>query len=1162
MSKKLGDDRVPSLAMADTVDGTQVPDTNAASGVVPFEFAPTRDGTPPLVQNPALAPTISPSEKMGPQTPQDPALANTLASGRDHGSGSIGDRMLLAPLGTMPDPLKGWDRYEMIRPLGQGGMGTVFHAKDRKLGRMVALKFLRVPSADAAERLLQEARAQARLDHTNICKVFEVGEFQHQPYIAMEYIDGHPLNQVHNRLTIEQKVLIVSQIALAVQAAHTQGILHRDLKPANIMLCETKGESAQSRAGTYRPVLMDFGLARDCLGPQRLTQTGVIMGTPHYMAPEQARGMARSLDRRADIYSIGAMLYELLCGKPPFDAENEVDLLMAVLHQEPTQIRQKEPNIPIDLEVITHKCLRKEPAHRYDSAQALADDLGRYLRGEPILARPATTLYKLRRLASVHKGPVAVGTVIFVAIVSLFGMWGQARAQRLRQAARAAEQERLATRLGQSVTEMRLFLRVAYSLPPHDLRREYDLVRKKLVELEEQMKVADPFLHGTIQSAIGQGHLALEEYASAVEHLQRALDLGENSSSTHLSLAEALLNIYRGEVKDARSRFDPEERKGKMAKLNAEYLPRARKSLQMVKDSDTLAKPYVEALLLRYADTPKLDQALSLLEVAAKENPWQLEPIVQKLTLVGEQKDLAMEQDQDFGPEKRNLLLKQVEESISMARSYPGFYAAHVEVAKEVLDIYLSGQTPQDEYRSTYEREMSYVKTLLALNPTDGRAADLAADLSVTCLFRQTMQGHTDLFCEEQARQFIADAKKIRPARASTHMFENRYHQALLTHFAASDPDKYDSHALWGHEAIKRALEIEPGDASLLHRMALSLQPLSERKAMRKEDGRPELLQAIDYEKRAIQIQPHMLNYQNGLAVFQMLLASQTRNQGRDPLPEWEEAQRRLQSILKTNPSATLSENNLVELLSLKFEYLSGLGRDVSSLRSELQTLREALLKKYPKNNLIHRAYQSSVVMELATDTGDGNQLSKVEELLHHLDDPVFADWLPGLKQDLRAFLEVCRLQEGLKNKQNPEAALLSVFEATQSDKIPSGGNDQMRNELRALALRSFAEYLLSAPGVPYFPLLKKKGIPTTPGTAISTALAMAEMGLEKSKGNLPRSSARKLILLSLKARTLPASEGMELQRTTQTEMKKLLGLRPDFKKMLTPYLRTDNENP
>jgi len=238
--------------------------------------------------------------------PTDAAFAPTLdgkqvATSKPAAAGISSDLALMALPGMVPAPLQTWDHYEILRPLGQGGMGTVFLARDRRLGRHVALKFLRVPSPEAAERLLQEARAQARLDHNGICKVFEVGEFQGQPYIAMEYIDGQPLHQALTRLGLEQKVLLLQHVAQAVHTAHTHGILHRDLKPANIMVCETEGDRV-----ALRPVLMDFGLARDSLGPQRLTQTGVIMGTPHYMAPEQARGLARHLDRRADVYSLDA----------------------------------------------------------------------------------------------------------------------------------------------------------------------------------------------------------------------------------------------------------------------------------------------------------------------------------------------------------------------------------------------------------------------------------------------------------------------------------------------------------------------------------------------------------------------------------------------------------------------------------------------------------------------------------------------------------------------------------------------------------------------------------------------------------------------------------------------------------------------------------------
>ena len=194
--------------------GGRTPDPQEAVLDTPSVAAQKRDD--------ATAPTL------------DPARAPTMdRRGMSVRAGSS-DLAFVAPPGAIPDPLKTWDRYEIVRPLGQGGMGTVFLARDRKLGRLVALKFLRVPSADAADRLMQEARAQARLDHNHICKVFEVGEFQGQPYIAMEYIDGQPLHLALRKLSLEQKVLLVQQIALAVHSAHSQGILHRDLKPATL----------------------------------------------------------------------------------------------------------------------------------------------------------------------------------------------------------------------------------------------------------------------------------------------------------------------------------------------------------------------------------------------------------------------------------------------------------------------------------------------------------------------------------------------------------------------------------------------------------------------------------------------------------------------------------------------------------------------------------------------------------------------------------------------------------------------------------------------------------------------------------------------------------------------------------------------------------------
>ena len=201
----------------------------------PAERAASPDATPRPA--PAPAPTDVGFAATLPGAKADALLSPTLdgppsdraADARNTPS----DLMLVAVPGAVPTPLQSWDRYEILRPLGQGGMGTVFLARDRKLGRSVALKFLRVPSPDAAERMMQEARAQARLDHGGICKVFEVGEFQGQPYIAMEYIDGQPLHTAMRRLTLEQRIFLIHQIALAVHAAHSQGILHRAFPARN-----------------------------------------------------------------------------------------------------------------------------------------------------------------------------------------------------------------------------------------------------------------------------------------------------------------------------------------------------------------------------------------------------------------------------------------------------------------------------------------------------------------------------------------------------------------------------------------------------------------------------------------------------------------------------------------------------------------------------------------------------------------------------------------------------------------------------------------------------------------------------------------------------------------------------------------------------------------
>ncbi len=376
-------------------------------------------------------------------------------------------------LGREPTAAVAFGRFRDLQLLGFGGMGSVYRAHDATLGRDVALKLLRTDDPRFAARLLLEARAQARIDHEHVCRVYEAGEHQGRPYIAMQYVAGRTLKQVAGELSLEQKLRLMRQVAEGVHAAHRVGLVHRDLKPGNVMVERTE-------SGDWRPYVMDFGLARELDTPS-VTVTGQVLGTPWYMSPEQARGDGGAVDRRSDVYSLGATFYDLLAGRPPFGGDNTVAVLMRLVHEEPTPLSQLQPQLPADVQTIVMKCLQKDPARRYESARALADDLGRYLDGEPIAARPTGLLYRLSRRARKHKVAVATGAVAAVLLLFLGGLSLRERLVAQRRAALAAELTRLVEDVGWR-------LRVAHMAPLHDLEPEKARVRARLDEVRARMR--------------------------------------------------------------------------------------------------------------------------------------------------------------------------------------------------------------------------------------------------------------------------------------------------------------------------------------------------------------------------------------------------------------------------------------------------------------------------------------------------------------------------------------------------------------------------------------------------------------------------------------------------------------------------------------------------
>jgi len=283
--------------------------------------------------------------------------------------------------------------YELIDEIARGGMGVVYKARQISLNRIVAVKMilagLLATKADH-DRFHSEAQAAALLDHPNIVPVFEVGEHAGQHYFSMGYVDGQSLatRLAEEPLPPEEAAELVATVAEAVEYAHRQGVIHRDIKPSNILI-DSRG----------RPRVTDFGLAKRVGAPggnplvgagrgSELTATGQVLGTPSYMAPEQAAGRISAVGPAADVYALGALLYAALSGRPPFQAATPLETLQQVIEREPLALRRLNPDVPRDLETIVLKCLEKAVPRRYATAQALAEDLQRYLEGRPILARP------------------------------------------------------------------------------------------------------------------------------------------------------------------------------------------------------------------------------------------------------------------------------------------------------------------------------------------------------------------------------------------------------------------------------------------------------------------------------------------------------------------------------------------------------------------------------------------------------------------------------------------------------------------------------------------------------------------------------------------------------------------------------------------------------
>lgn len=497
---------------------------------------------------------------------------------------------LLPPLPQLPPEhafLASWDRYRVERLLGAGGMGTVYKAADPALGRPVALKFLHRNDLAHTERFLREARAQARINHPGICPVHEVGEVEGRPYIAMRYVEGRSLAEMREELSVESLLRLMREVALAVHAAHKMGLIHRDLKPANVLVEATD-------SGGLHPFVLDFGLAQD-QEEQGLTHTGMVTGTPAYLSPEQAQ--AKTLDRRSDVYSLGVMLYELLSGRTPFTAPNPAAILIRLVQDEPEPLRKLVPSLPQDLETLVMKCLEKDPAQRYDSARALAEDIARYLDGEPIQARPAGWAYRMGKKIRKHRAlAVAVaGAVSALLVMGALSLWAQWQAR---------ERALLAQEFGRRVGELESGLRLEAFQPLHDTTRRKARIRREIAEIQAEMRRLGKPAEGPGHYALGRAYLALHHYEQAADHLERAWKAGQQDPEVAAALGRAFGFLYENALLGA-DRSQESARRAARAEIERIFGGPALSYLRQALQEDTLqedSRPqqYLAALVAFY----------------------------------------------------------------------------------------------------------------------------------------------------------------------------------------------------------------------------------------------------------------------------------------------------------------------------------------------------------------------------------------------------------------------------------------------------------------------------------------------------------------------------------------------------------------------------------
>jgi serine/threonine-protein kinase len=826
------------------------------------------------------------------------------------------------------------------------------------------LKFISIFDRSAALRFTLEAQSQARVEHPAVCRVYEVGEWQGEPYIALQYIDGRPLTHCADELILEEKVDLIRQVAEGLHAAHRLGLIHRDVKTGNIMV-EKRGD------GSWQPFVMDFGLARVTATPS-VTQTGLILGTPAFMPPEQARGDSSKMDRRSDVYALGVTLYELLTGRLPFDAKSSVDVLVAVITEDPVPPRQIAPQLPPDLESITLKCMEKEPSRRYESALALAEDLQRFLDGDPVNARQIGPLQRLQR--RIRKHPVASSLVTGSILAAMgLGGWG------ILSAWNARDRAAIAQRLGQEVEQIDAMLRYAHLLPPHDLRGEKARVRQRMESIRQNMAHRGAAARAPGHGALGRGHLSLGEVELARGELELAWKLGQRQPEIARALGRSLARLYQQALAEARRIADPLERSRRKEHLATTLKAPALAYLRQSHDPSGEGS-YTEGIIALQDE--RFEEALGHARRAWETLPW----LYEGMALEGQiwaVKAASLRERGEYAPASAAVTasLEAYDRALRIARSDDQLLIGKARACEIEVNLRAEKGLPTDE---PFELGM----------------------------------------------ESLREARRIDPDRPDSFLLESKLQWQRSSDLANSGRDGRPALRL-AIAAGKEAIRLGPGIVAHYEALAMANWYLAQMESSHGGDGEPFLKQAEAALGQADGLDPRSAVVQRNLGVVHGIRAEDCFRTGADPRPEVERSVAAFRKAIAFDPGFNQAYTNLGNALRMLAMAQAERGTDPTQAVEQTEAALQKALELNPRQPEAWDERGSILQMRAAFRFAVGEDpLPDIEQALGHFAKALEGN--PAMPQAHihRAEILLLKAQCLRSSGKDPGAALQGAMEA------------------------------------------------------------------------------------------------------------------------------------